>query len=363
MATKTPVVDIHSHIYPESWLSLLRNRTSPPYIDTTANTLVNRPGVAGKPLLPNLHDISTKIEFMDQHGIDISVLSLGNPWLDFLTTPEEAAECVPVAAKINAEMEDMCNQYAGRLFFFAVLPLSAPTDVLITQIETLSSLYPHYRGVVMGYTHIDSPSFLPVFRALSEAKLPIFFHPNCGLPADVFGPCCAQYGQVMPVSLGFTTETTVAFTRMYLAGVFDQVPDLRVILPHAGGTLPFVIGRIEACISNDKTYQQRLSSPSSLSIPRSLRDVLKTNVYLDGITFDAGALRAAVDVVGAERVMFGTDHPLFPSLRADGKYHGMVRNRDAVRVCFGGGSGDGEGVMGGNAVGVLGLGRRDVCAL
>jgi aminocarboxymuconate-semialdehyde decarboxylase len=362
MPPKSPIVDIHSHLYPTAWISLLRSRNTPPYIDVDANALINRPGVTGKPLLPNLYDISTKIDFMDKHGIDISVLSLGNPWLDFLTTEQERAEAGGVAARINKEMEDMCCSCEGRLYFYTVLPLTAPPASIYSQISTLIT-YAHCRGIVMGYAGfgpgMDDPLFLPILRALTAANLPILFHPNYGLPSDVFGPCCGLHGQVLPVSLGFTTETTLAFTRMYLANVFDEVPTLQIILPHAGGTLPSVIGRIEASIANDKTWQSRLS-PASSRTP--LHDILKRNVYLDGITFDSGALRAAADAVGVGRVMFGTDHPLFPSLRGDGKYDAMVRNKDAAAECFGEASGAYESAMGGNAVQILGLGhaRRGV---
>lgn len=355
MATTPPTVDIHSHIYPATWIDLLRSRATPPYIDTTANTLVNRPGVPGKPLLPNLYDVSTKIEFMDQHGLDISVLSLGNPWLDFLTTEKERAGAADIATHINEDMEKMCTAHDKRLFFFATLPLTAPVDNILQQIQAFSG-FPHCRGVVMGYSGfgsgLDDPSFSPVLSALAKAILPIFFHPNYGLPGEVFGPCCGQHGQVLPVSLGFTTETTVAFTRMYLADIFTNLPNLKVILPHAGGSLPSVIGRIEACIANDKAWQGRLSSSSTR---RPLRDVLSENVYLDGITFDKGALRAATDAVGVARVMFGTDHPLFPSLRGDSRYDAMVRNEDAAADCFDRGTEDYENIMGGNAVNVLKL--------
>jgi aminocarboxymuconate-semialdehyde decarboxylase len=355
MSAKSPVVDIHSHLYPASWISFLRSRDTTPYIDTEANTLVNRPGVTGKPLLANLYDVSTKIQFMDQHGIDISVLSLGNPWLDFLTTEGERAQAGQMAMSINKEMESMCCDHEGRLYFFAVLPLTASTATVLDQINTIPS-HPHCRGVVMGYAGLgpglDDSAFLTIIKALAEAELPIFFHPNYGLPSDVFGPCCASHGQVLPVSLGFTTETTIAFTRMYLANVFSQIPRLRIILPHAGGTLPSVIGRIEACIANDKAWQSRTSS----ALPRaSLRHVLKRNVYLDSITFDSAALRAAADAVGTEKVMFGTDHPLFPSLRADGRYDSMVKNKEAAKECFDEDSLEYRSVIGANAVNILKL--------
>ncbi|KAF2031706.1 2-amino-3-carboxymuconate-6-semialdehyde decarboxylase [Setomelanomma holmii] len=353
MMTKKPVVDIHSHLFPKTWISLLQSRTVPPFIDTNANTLVNRPWVTGKPLLPNLYDVATKIGFMEEHGIDVSVLSLGNPWLDFLTTEDDRAAAGDVAAEINEEMEAMCADHEGALYFFATLPLTAGMDVVLHQITSLSSLQ-HCRGVVMGYAGfgaaLDDPSFLPVLKGLAEANLPTFFHPNYGLPGDVFGPCCGQHGQVLPISLGFTTETTIAFTMLYLAQVFDEVLSLQIILPHAGGTLPSVVGRIEACIANDKAWQSRLASHPQRT---TIHDVLRQNVFLDGITFDKGALRAAVDAVGIDRVMFGTDHPLFPSLRQDGKYDAMVKNQDAARDCCGDESG--ECIMGGNAVEILNL--------
>jgi aminocarboxymuconate-semialdehyde decarboxylase len=348
MATKVPVVDVHSHIYPPSWISLLKTRTTPPYIDTTANTLVNRPGVKGKPLLPTLSEISTKIAFMDKHGIDISVLSLGNPWLDFLEA--EDVEAVGVAGRINAELEAMCAQNGGRLFFFATLPIRSPLPSLVQLIGKLPS-YPHCRGVVLGTsgltpgTTLDSPETRPLLKALAEAKMPIFLHPNYGLPTSVLGEECC--GQVLPVSLGFTTETTVAVTRLYLSGTFDEVQDLRLILSHAGGTLPFLAGRIESCLANFPTGS---SAPA-----KSLDQVIKTNIYVDGITFSASPLRAAAEVVGADRIMFGTDHPLFPSSRKDGMYAAMVDNREAAAKCFGKEGAEFEGVMGGNACRVLKL--------
>lgn len=348
MASKPPVVDVHSHIYPASWISLLKARTTPPYIDNEANTLVNRPGVTGKPLLPTLSEISTKIAFMDKHSIDISVLSLGNPWLDFLEADD--ADAIEIAASINSELESMCAENNGRLFFFATLPIRSPFPSLVQLLSKLSA-YPHCRGVVIGTsgltlgTTLDSKETRPLLQALADAKLPIFLHPNYGLPTSVLGD--EFCGQVLPVSLGFTTETTIAITRLYLSGTFDEIPGLRLILSHAGGTLPFLTGRIESCITH---------FPTGSSAPKkSLDEVLKTNIYLDGITFAAPPLRAAAEVVGADRIMFGTDHPLFPSSREDGMYAAMVDNRDAAEKCFGKDGGDYESVMGGNAVRILRL--------
>jgi aminocarboxymuconate-semialdehyde decarboxylase len=355
MPSKTPVVDIHSHLYPPAYISLLESRTSIPYITTIANSrrLVNRVGQSGKPLMPILYDISTKLAFMNRHGIDISIISLGNPWLDFLP-PDIAAS---TAASINDATNALCAAHPGRLFCFAALPLSAPRAALLAEISRVATLS-HVRGVVMGSAGLgdagkglDDPDMLPVYEELERQRLPVFLHPNYGLPAEQWGPCCADYGQVPALALGFTMETTIAFSRVFLAGMFDKVPELTFILSHGGGTLPFLAGRIESCIEHDRTWKEngRLSERK-----KTLWQVLKKNVILDGVVFDKVGMRAAVDVVGVERVMFGTDHPFFVPLEETELWPCMVRNRDAARDAVGEGD-EYEMIMGGNAVRLLDL--------
>jgi predicted TIM-barrel fold metal-dependent hydrolase len=138
MTTKAPVVDIHSHIFPNTWISLLQSRTTPPYIDINMNTLVSQPGVTGKPLLANHYDVTTKIDFMEQHGIDVSVLSLGNPWLDFLIVEDDKAASGDVAGKINEEMEQLCREHQRKLYFFASLPITGGLRVVLRHVSVLS---------------------------------------------------------------------------------------------------------------------------------------------------------------------------------------------------------------------------------
>jgi aminocarboxymuconate-semialdehyde decarboxylase len=130
MLTISQIVDIHSHIWPASYGALLRWRDAPPFIDTNANTSVNRPGVARKPLLPVLYDAAARIQFIDKQEIDISVVSLRNPWLDFVATEDERAEAGQVFLSINSEMKDMCCNEEGCLYYFAVLIRCTPSHCL-----------------------------------------------------------------------------------------------------------------------------------------------------------------------------------------------------------------------------------------
>jgi aminocarboxymuconate-semialdehyde decarboxylase len=312
------IVDIHTHVYPPSYITLLKSRFSSkniPYIATFADApnndrLIILPGEdspntpstsRGRPVGPSYWDIKEKIKFMDQHDIDISVISLANPWLDFVDVDKAAV----TAKSINDEINDLCAEYPGRLFAFGTLPLSASTEEIVAEIHRLSTLK-HIRGVILGTTGLgkglDDPSLHPIFSALQSTSQMIFLHPHYGLPSSVFGPMQGEYGHVLPLALGFPLETTIAVSRMYLAGVWDKFEGLSVLLAHSGGTLPFLAGRIESCVGHDAHFSKEGKER------RGLWDILKKNIYLDAVIYSDVGLKGAIDASGADRVLFGTIH-------------------------------------------------------
>lgn len=367
--TKTPIVDIHTHIYPPSYISLLQSRTTIPYIrsfpPSPSHRLIILPSEdadpstsRGRPIGPEYYSLASKISFMDTHHIDISVLSLANPWLDWV----EPAAAASTARGINDEINASCTLHPGRLFAFGTLPLSGGQACVVAEIKRLKTL-PYMRGVILGTTGLgaglDDPELLPIFTALQDAQFPVFLHPHYGLPSEVWGARAGEYGHVLPLALGFPMETTIAVTRMLLSGVFEAVPELQVILAHSGGTLPFLAGRIESCIVHDG----HLASSGVIKDGkfgkgrRSVWEVLRENVYLDAVVYGEAGLRSAVEVNGGERVMFGTDNPFFPPLEegGDGKWRSVEVNYEAIKGVLGEGSKEAEGVLGGNAVRVLNL--------
>lgn len=263
-----------------------------------------------------------------------------------------------MAKTVNEDFSSMCGKHPGRLFFFGTLPLSASLDVITESVNHLTTLK-YCRGVILGTSGLgqglDDPKLLPVFQALAEAQLTIFLHPHYGLPNEVYGPRAnAEYGHVLPLALGFPMETTIAVARMYLAGVFDKVPSLRMILAHSGGTLPFLAGRIESCIVHDG---QLVREGKVAKGRRTIWDVLKEQVYLDSVIYSEVGLKAAIDASGADRLMFGTDHPFFPPLETDeqGEWESVSWNVKAVTKAVGDASASSQGIMGANAVKALRL--------
>lgn len=361
---KTPIVDIHTHVYPPSYVQVLKSRSTIPYIRAFPPSedlrLVILPAEdtestsRGRPIGPAYYDIATKIEFMDTHEIDISVISLANPWLDWVP----ASEAAETARRVNDEVNDLCAKYPGRLFAFATLPLSGGSAVIIKEIQRLGSLK-YIRGIILGTTGLgnglDDPNLLPIYGALSDANLPIFLHPHYGLPSSVWGPRASDYGHILPLSLGFPLETTIAITRMILAGVFTskEGEKLQMILAHSGGTLPFLAGRIESCIEHDGHFK---SEGKLTSNRKTVWDILQKNIYLDAVIYSKVGLNAAIEASGPDRIMFGTDNPFFPPFDPNEKEWASVKtNYAAVAGSFGTNQAAATAALGGNAVRVLNL--------
>jgi len=373
--TKTKVVDIHTHMYPPEYISLLESRTNIPLVRTFSNSpdprlvlldaevplldAVNtnpspESPLPGRPLTRHFSSLAQKLHFMDTHGIDISVISLANPWLDFLS----GATAAPLAESINTSFSQMCLTHPARLYFFAALPLTAPLPALLSSIAHASRL-PHCRGVILGTSGLgaglDDPTLEPIFSALAAARLPIFLHPHYGLPNEVFGPRAAagEYGHVLPLAIGFPVETTVAVARMFLAGVFDRFPELKMLLAHSGGTLPFLVGRIESCLQHDGFLVQKGGGPK-----RGLWEVLREQIYFDAVVYSKVALKTAVEAAGGEdRLMFGTDHPFFPPVGGENENEEWESVGLNAKAVIEGVDGDDKvaAIMGENAIKILRL--------
>ncbi|OAX84673.1 hypothetical protein ACJ72_00965 [Emergomyces africanus] len=383
-----PIVDIHTHVYPDSYLNLLRSRTTVPYIydppDGSPSRLIilssdDNPSIPkekrGRPVDSTYSDINQKISFMREHKISTSVISLANPWLDFLP----AQDAAHWAEQINNDMERICaeqyekasrssstgeimslNAYCS-LFAFGALPLSAPaTDIITNEISRLKTLK-YLRGVIMGTSGLgkglDDPALDPVWAALENTQTLLFLHPHYGLPEDAFGgtEVMERYGHVLPLALGFPLETTIAVTRMYLARVFDRFPKLNILLAHSGGTLPFLAGRIESCVAHERQFIA--NGGNVLGPQKNVWDVLKQNIYLDAVIYGEVGLKAAVHGTGSvDRVLFGTDHPFFPPLNGtDELWLSVMTNRKAIDGAFGTEPDAVRAILGENAVRILNL--------
>jgi predicted TIM-barrel fold metal-dependent hydrolase len=294
-------------MYLPSYMNVLRKRTEIPRVITSPSgedRLVILPGEdaesttsAGRPIGREYYDVEAKLQFMDLHGIETSVVSLANPWLDFLTGDAAAS----VAQELNDELQSICEKSKGRLLGFATLPVRNPEGA-VREVERLASLS-HIRGVILGTPGagqgLDHANVRDILMAIESKGYPIFLHPHYGVGTEHFN----DSGHALFLALGFPFETTVCVSRMIVSGALDKMPKLKLLVAHAGAALPSLIGRLDSCVAHDLAIANRLEHAPSEYLKR---------MYFDAISYSPAAMNHLIDLVGEDRIMFGTDNPFFP---------------------------------------------------
>ena len=259
-------IDIHAHYYPGDYLER---------IGMSGLTQLSRSPLGGQ-------SVEERLGLLDRAGIDVQVLSASQaqPYL------ADAKEAAAAAAFGNDRFVELCEAHPGRFYSFAALPLPHVEESL-AEIERSVAL-PRVVGVTIGCTiagmHLDSPALEPVWRELDERAVPVFLHP--------VGRCGVVDGDDYDFNwlVGAPFEDTLAALRLVLSGVIDRHPGITFIVPHLGGTLPFLEARVRG-------YLQERGE-----------DALK-RMYYDTVSGSVRALQSAAEYFGVERLVFGTDYP------------------------------------------------------
>jgi predicted TIM-barrel fold metal-dependent hydrolase len=307
-AMSTGAIDVHTHMYLPSYMDVLRKRTEVPRVLTIGgeDRLVILPGEddeittsTGRPIGREYWDVKAKLEYMDKHNIQTSVVSLANPWLDFM----EGQEAASVAQELNDELQHMCEQSNGRLLGMATLPVRNP-KAAVKEIDRLGTLS-HIRGIILGTPGagdgLDHDNVREMLVAIEDKGYPIFLHPHYGVGNEHF----YDTGHALFLALGFPMETTVCVSRMITTGALDSLPNLKLLVAHAGAALPSLIGRLDSCVEHDHTIANRLLHKPT--------DYLK-KMHFDAISYSVPAMKHLIEIVGDDRIMFGTDNPFFPPM-------------------------------------------------
>jgi len=294
------VVDTHTHFIPIELVELLRRGEGPPDLSLAEregqDPLIAHSGGLRYPVFPVFHDAETKLEQMDRDGIDVSVISLSPTLLLYGSEPWETAR---VHRVINDAAAGLARAGGGRLRAMATVPLNDPAAAAAELRRACTEL--GLPGVEIGTTveekMLDDPSLDLFYAVAEELEVPIFVHPYLNMTSP---PDAALAGFHLSNVIGNPTETFVAAARMIVGGVFDRYPGLRVQLVHAGGGLPYQLGRLE------HAYQAR--SETKVTAKQRPLSYLR-NFLFDTVTYDRRALRFLIELVGPDRVLFGTDVP------------------------------------------------------
>jgi aminocarboxymuconate-semialdehyde decarboxylase len=286
-----PIIDCQCHLFTPGTLNRLRSRPEDPCLVGDPGADIVRMGAWPRRIGQKHTEVESLLEAMDGCGITRAALSPNDPGPEWFA-PDEAA----AARESNDFIAATVDAYPDQLFGIGVLPLPSIGETVQEMDRGVRAL--GLKGFLL-YSNCcgRSPDTLgldPVFARATALDVPLLIHPA----KPVWDEALADVEMIAAVGNMF--EDTVALLRLILSGVFDRHPALKLVCPHLGGALPFLIGRIE--------HQMTV-------LKRGPRGLQKRPIdYLRQVTFDVvspqpSAIRLLIDLVGPKRLLFASDHP------------------------------------------------------
>jgi aminocarboxymuconate-semialdehyde decarboxylase len=286
--------DLHTHYYPEQFFQTIKDVPSEFSFDKdpTGRTIIKYRGARFFGITPPMTDPDKRIEDMDRVGIDVEVLSLSTPNVFFAEADRQAG----VARMVNDAYAELIAKHPTRFKGFASIPMDDPDAALVELHRTIDEL--KMNGVVLLSNiqgrPLTSPEYRPFFEDANRMKLCIFIHPM--LPADT--KPFAEY--VLGPLVGFPFDTSLAVARLCFAGVFRELPDIRWLIGHLGGAIPYLMERLDNGFRDFAECRVNIDELPSVYLKR---------LYYDTVTFSPYTLNMVRDLVGADHMAMGSDYP------------------------------------------------------
>jgi aminocarboxymuconate-semialdehyde decarboxylase len=290
------IIDCHAHIVPPALLEAVRAEKA----NFPSVKLIEDGGSLGfsfagnkptRPVSKPLSDIAARLQWLDANKIERQVVG---GWLDMFGNELPAEEGTRWARLINAHLAKAAKDQP-RFIPLATVPLQDGARAA----EVLKEAHGQgFKGVMIGTQPkgrggvLDDPTLLPFWEAANQLGSVIFIHPVFESGDDRVH----DYG--MANAVGRITDTLIAMSRLIYSGHVTRYSNTKIVAGIGGAALPYVVGRLRRNYSLDK---EKLGDP----------DAALAAMYYDTIVQDARVLRYLADVVGAGRIMMGSDMP-FP---------------------------------------------------
>jgi aminocarboxymuconate-semialdehyde decarboxylase len=287
-------IDVHTHFIPPElyeaarhpeWGTQVENRDGEPWV-------AHEQGFA-YPFDPTFLCGEEKFEDMRKRGIDRSVVSLA-PTLFYYWIP--APDAVTFARLANDSLAKAVAGSGGKLAGLASLPMIDPeasATELRRAVEELGMVGAQIGTTIEG-DYIDRDDFLPVWEAANELEVPLVLHPYYVGPKQGYEDYYLTNIFVNPM------DTALAASRVIFSGLLERFPNVNLMLVHAGGFLPYQMGRLDHGWKVRKEPKQKLAERPSELLDR---------FYMDTITHNDSALGWLIQHIGSERVVLGSDLP------------------------------------------------------
>ena len=294
MTPPIQTIDTHTHYFPQSYIDLIaqygKRCGTTVTLDDKGVTFIQvglllRTG----PITRTFIDLDQRLKIMDQQGVGMHALSLTQPMVYWADDDLGMQLCVAFNDAISAAH----LAHPDRLIGFACLPMQNPI-LAVQELERAAKL-PGIKGVYMATAvrdrELSDRSFFPVYERCEALGLPIFLHPMM-----INNERLKQFYLINLCGNPF--DTAIAASHLIYGGVLDAFPKLEISLPHAGGVLPILRGRLDRGF-HTRTECKTISKPPSAYLKRFTYDT---------ITYDEELLEDLIKLVGADRIMVGSDY-------------------------------------------------------
>ncbi|MGE3158968.1 MAG: amidohydrolase family protein [Xanthobacteraceae bacterium] len=294
--TRPHMLDIFNHFVPKA------------YLDRLAGLIPGQPAVTMFPRVKPLWDLDARRALVGRFDGLQQILSLANPPLELVAPPDVTPDLARLA---NDSLADVCRRHPDQFpSFIASLPMNnveATLDEIDRAITTLGACGIQVFSNVAGKP-LSSPEFRPIFRRMVEHALPVWVHPMRGPNFPEYASAQTSENEIW-FMIGWPYETTACMTRLIYSGLFDELPDLKIITHHMGGMVPFFYGKINLTFSQifyGTVERGPLAEKAGLKRPPV--DYFRM-LYADTALGEIAPTRCGHAFFGTEKCLFATDAP------------------------------------------------------
>jgi len=289
-------IDVHNHFYPNRFLRQLEKDGGAIGIsverDEWDRQVLVQHGNRLVTITSPMTNIEQRLTDMEQAGFDMQILTLSIPSVDIF--PVEVGETL--ARVVNDEIAEICQKHPNHFMAFATLPF-LDSDRTVKELERCINEL-GFQGACIGSNingmGLDNRLLFPFYKRISEYGMPIHIHPRAPIDKEAY----KDY-RLGPM-IGFEMDLCVAVVRLIMGGVMDRFPNLKFIVSHLGGAIPYLAERIQNCGEAYPECQKNITAPA--------KEYLK-QFYYDTVSFFEPALLCAYSFLGAGRLVLGSDYP------------------------------------------------------
>lgn len=311
-------IDVFNHIFPK------------PFFERLQTVTVNKGAIKRWLHIPFLHDTDVRFRMLEEFGDDYrQILSLSAPPIESINPDRQIT--IDLARLANDSMADLVHAYPSRFpGFIASLPLNHPEESvaeLERAVKKLGALGVQVFSNVNGLP-LDDARFASLFAAAARLQIPILLHPARGAQTpDYAGENKSKYE--IWWTFGWPYETSAAMQRLVFSGIFDRLPDLKIVAHHLGAMIPYFEGRIGYGLDQ---FGTRTADEDYGGLLKTMRkrpyDYFKMFWGDTAVFGSKAATECGLQFFGIDQVVFASDSPFDPE-------GGSLYIRETIKVIDG----------------------------